>query len=103
MESDGDGNAGPLSPASHERHLILCVRPEASKVVLGVSGGQLHGVTISRNGTGSEGDGDAIHLCYRLEPGDECCGVCHITHVHLAGGIDHCTCRQQQSISNFLK
>lgn len=81
--------AGHLSPAGHERDLILCVRVQLSQMVLGIHGGKLDCVPIYICDW-AIGHRDPVHLGNRLKPGDKGCSVCHITHIHLAGSINHC-------------
>lgn len=83
------GFAAPVSLMGCQRNLVVGVRVEAPQVVLALAGWQFHHVAVCRVGPGFVGNPDLLHICHRRQPGEQRCGVRHVSDVHLVWGVDH--------------
>lgn len=83
------GAAALITFPCFQRHIILGVSRKASEMVLSVSGGEFYSPAIGRIQVWPVGDADPVHVCHRLEPGDQRCVVGHVTDIHMAWGINH--------------
>ena len=73
--------------AGDEGHLILRVRSQVPDGVLVVFVCEVDGGTVSRYIRDAIGVLQASLFRQGLEPGEQCCGVCDIFHLNMAGGI----------------
>lgn len=90
----GEGLLGRVAchvhPAGDKGHLIFGVRPQVPNRILVFFVCEVDGGAVSRHVLDAIGELDAINLSQRLEPGDQGCGVCDVSHLDLTGSIQAC-------------
>lgn len=98
----GEGLLGRVArhvhPSGDKGHLILGIRLQVPNGILVLLMCEVNGGAVSRHVLDAIGELDAINLSQGLEPGDQGCGVCDVSHLDLAGGIQAC---DQQENSSF--
>lgn len=82
--------------AGDEGHLILRVRFQVPDGVLVVFMCEVDGGPVSRHILDAIGELNAINFSQGLGPGDQCCSVCDVSHLNLAGGIQACDQQKEE-------